>query len=164
MPDRRPSGEADGLGAAFQNLAEGLSSLVRDHVAWLRLELQREASEAGRRSGQLVLFAGIALVGYVWLNLTLVLLVGTVMGALFGPVTGLLGMSIAMGLLGFVHVGFGLYRAHDHLEALQDQRRRLLDMTDPLIESESWPPETTETTENSSPETTNAPSPSDDPS
>ncbi len=154
MADQKESSERDGLAAALRNLTEGLSDLVRQHLTWLRLELQREASEAGRHGGYLAVFGAIAVLGYLWLSVTLVLLVGAVVGAIFTPSSGLLGMGVATFVLGFVHLGVGGYYARTQLEALQEQQRRLQDINDPLIENESWAQETMETAEeNSSPET-----------
>lgn len=127
---RRPAQTEKGLVAAVRNLTDGVTDLVQSQFELLRLEVKREASEAGRRGGSLLLYSGIALVGYVLLNFAAVLFAGGVFG--------LWGMAITALALGVVHLAVGLGYVLRDLDAIQEQRERLERKTRSLTGKQSW--------------------------
>lgn len=94
---RKPPGQPDGLARALENLADGVSTLVREHLELARVELREDASQAAQNLGLLVLCGVIAVVGYLMLNVA-----GVALGAvLFGDV-GLASAAFALALFNFV--------------------------------------------------------------
>jgi hypothetical protein len=65
MPQARD--QAGGLAELFGSLADGLGTLVSEHLALLRLELSQEAREWGAQVGRLLAFAPFVLIGYLFL-------------------------------------------------------------------------------------------------
>ena len=139
MTDRseRNSSQREGLVSAIQRLTDGVTNLVRNQVELVRIEFRREATEAGQRSGALLLFAGLALLGYGLVNLSVIFLAGWLLG--------FAGMTLASLLLGVVHLGVGYTHAREHVEGFQAQQERLEHKTRKLTGNQ--PPQLEETPE-----------------
>jgi hypothetical protein len=65
MPQARD--QAGGLAELFGALADGLGTLVSEHLALLRLELSQEARAWGAQVGKLLAAAPFLLIGYLFL-------------------------------------------------------------------------------------------------
>jgi hypothetical protein len=65
MPQARD--QAGGLAELFGSLADGLGTLVSEHLALLRLELSQEARAWGAQVGRLLAAAPFLLIGYLFL-------------------------------------------------------------------------------------------------
>lgn len=97
MAPSDPTKPAGGLGPAFEKLADGVSSLVREHLELARMEMREDAGRAARSIGALVVCGSVAFVGYLMLNVA-----GVALGAvLFGDV-GLAVAALVMALFNFL--------------------------------------------------------------
>lgn len=123
-------GEA-GLGAAFRDLTDGISGLVRNQFELIRIETKHEASEAGSTAGKLAGSAIIAFLGYGFLLLALVFSVGW-----WGY--GLDGMALFAGIVGALHLIGGLLGVRAYLAKFGAQQERLEKMTRTRTEAEKW--------------------------
>lgn len=130
MSDQREPKRREGLVPAIQNLTDGVSDLVRSQFELIRLEVKNEATEAGRRGGSLLLYTGIALLGYGLLNLALILVAGWFFG--------ITGMTLAALGLGLAHLGFGVVQSMRHIEEFQEQHERLERKTRSLTGKQPW--------------------------
>jgi uncharacterized membrane protein YqjE len=119
MTDRpeRNAAKGEGIVPAIQNLTDGVIDLVQNQVELVRVEFRREATEAGERGGTLLLYAGLALMGYGLINIALILLAGWL--------GGLPAMFVTALLLGLAHLGFGATLARRKVEGFQQQQERL---------------------------------------
>ena len=119
MTDRpeRNAARGEGIVPAIQNLTDGVIDLVQNQVELVRVEFRREATEAGERGGVLLLYAGLALMGYGLINIALILLAGWLGG---------LGTMFATALLlGLAHLAFGSMLARRQVQGFQEQQERL---------------------------------------
>lgn len=136
MSDSPKGSSRTGLVPAIRDLTDGVADLVRHRIDLLRLEIQREATEAGRRSGTLLVFGGLALLGYGLLNFAVVAAAGWWFGF-----AGLTGAALT---LGFLHLAVGAWGVIDRLQDFEQQRKRIERKTEPQRSDEPW----LETTEN----------------
>lgn len=120
-----------GLVPAIRDLTEGTTDLIRHHFELLRIELKREATEAGEHGGVVALGAGIALLGYLLLNLTVILAVGWWTG-------GIGGMTLATLVLGVGHAGLGGWLAVSGLGEFREQQQRIERKTRTLTGKQPW--------------------------
>jgi hypothetical protein len=89
----------DGIVAAFKDLTDGLSVLVRQHLELVRLEVKEDAQILGGHIAIFALFGAIVLMGYGLLNLSAILFAG------WG--FGLHGMAVTSLVLAIVNLGIG---------------------------------------------------------
>ena len=123
-----------GVVGALRDLSDNLTQLVQKQVALVRLEVSREASEAGSRSAQLLLFAGIGLVGYFLINVAIVCLAGYLAG--YG------GMSLSALSLGMIHLIVAFVQIRRQMEAFEQQQARLESKAETLAANDtSGPPQ-----------------------
>jgi hypothetical protein len=120
-----------GLVPAIRDLTEGTTELIRHHFELLRIELKREATEAGEHGGVVALGAGIALLGYLLLNLTVILAVGW-------WTDGIGGMTLATLVLGVGHAGLGGWLAVSGLGEFREQQQRIERKTRTLTGKQTW--------------------------
>ena len=122
--------KAPGLVPAIQNLTDGVSNLIRSQFELLRIEAKREVTEAGRRGSSLLLWSGVALLGYGMLLFSAVLLVGWAFG--------IGGMAIASLVLGLAHMLVGLLLSIRRLQGFEEQHDRLEQKTRSLTGTDQW--------------------------
>lgn len=65
--------QQNGFQTAIEDLTDGLSRLVRQHFELARIEVRSEAKEVSRDVAIIVAAAAIALIGYIFLNLAIIL-------------------------------------------------------------------------------------------
>lgn len=91
MAPSEPRQPATGLAPAFEKLADGVSTLVREHLELARLDVREDAGRAARNLGVMLICGSIAFVGYLMLNVA-----GVALGAvLYGDI----GLTVAAFLL-----------------------------------------------------------------
>ncbi len=131
MSDRQATASHKALVPAIRDLTEGTTDLIRHHFELLRIELKREASEAGERSGVLLAGAGVALLGYGLVNLTIVLFFGWLFASLGAMTLAALGLGVA-------HLGIGGWLTISRLGDFREQQRRLERKTRTLTGTQPW--------------------------
>jgi uncharacterized membrane protein YqjE len=89
-----------GLGPAFEKLAEGVSTLVREHLELARLEMREDAGKAAKSVAAIVLCGSFALIGYLMLNVA-----GVALGAVLYGKVGLAVAAFLLAVINFV-IGF----------------------------------------------------------
>jgi len=119
-----------GLRAAIQNLADGVTGLVRDQFELLRVETKREATRAGSTGGRLAASAVVGVLGYAFSLLALVLGVGWA--------SGVGAMAICAGVIGGLHLIGGLIGARYYLRQFEKQRDRIEQKTRTHTKAERW--------------------------
>lgn len=124
-PSRRP-----GVVGALQDLSDSLTRLVQQQISLLRLEISREATEAGSRSAQLLLFAGIGLLGYFLINIAIICSAGYLAG--FGA------MSLTALALGALHLGVAVVQIRRQIDGFEKQQERLESKAEELAGQETW--------------------------
>ena len=124
-PSRRP-----GVVGALHDLSDSLTQLLQQQITLLRLEISREASEAGSRSAQLLLFAGIGLLGYFLVNIAIICLAGYLAG--FGA------MSLTALGLGTLHLGVAVVQIRRQIDGFEQQQQRLESKAEELAGRETW--------------------------
>ena len=124
MGRRPPEGRSAGLVAAFQDLTDGLVTLVRQHLELVRYEIRDDAAVVGRHVASIgrhlastVVFGTVVLVGYGLLNLSAVFFAG----AAFGP----LGMALASLVLAVINLWIGAQAGRMALQRLKDAEEAL---------------------------------------
>ncbi len=120
-----------GLVPAIRDLTEGTTDLIRHHFELLRIELKREATEAGEHGGVVALGAGIALLGYLLLNLTIILTVGWWTASIGG-------MALAALVLGVGHAALGGWLALSGIGEFREQQQRIERKTRTLTGKQPW--------------------------
>lgn len=99
-----------GIQTAIENLTDGFSRLVRQHLELAKIEARQEARELGRHAATLAIFASIALIGYGILNLAFILI-----ALWFGGVPAMAITSLVLAILNLGAAGFALYRTAKEL-------------------------------------------------
>lgn len=117
MDDYTQTAREQGIAAALRDLTDGVTDLVRYQAELIRVEARRETSEAGARGAKLLMFAGVAAVGYLLLNAALLSLAFAVFGTIIGVIVAAV---LAIGHLGLG--GLGIWR---QLRGFEKQRERL---------------------------------------
>lgn len=101
----RRSGGLDGLKPAFERLTDGMSTLVKQHLELARYEVKKDVKTTGTRVGIIAVCGVIALVGYIMLLVTGVLLAGWLGGWLAAWITAgaeaLINLALAGGLAAY---------------------------------------------------------------
>jgi uncharacterized membrane protein YqjE len=97
MTSKDPKTPAQGLGPAFEKLAEGVSTLVREHLELARLEMREDAGQAAKSIAILILCGSVAFVGYLMLNVA-----GVALGAVLYGKVGLAAAAFLLAVLNFL--------------------------------------------------------------
>lgn len=128
---RRPDTPTQpGFNAAIQGLSEGFSNLVRQHVELARHEAKDELKQAATQIIGLVVFGAIALLGYVLLLATIVLLALWVGG--IGP------MFITCAVLAGLHLGVAGIAVARLSSQLGESGVRLPQISEELERNKQW--------------------------
>lgn len=120
-----------GFQTAIEDLTDGLSRLVRQHFELARVEIRREAKDVGTNVGALLAFAALGLVGYLLLNVAIIL----VFGAFVGGMVAMAITAIVLALLHLVVAGVAILRILSHL---RDADLGLHDTTEELQRNKQW--------------------------
>jgi uncharacterized membrane protein YqjE len=102
-PTRRTGDHRPGTAELLAQLAHELGNLVSQHIALAKLELGETAKRTGLGVAQIAAFAPLVLVGYMFLNAALALLLrswiplagAVALVGLLNVVVGLLGVALA---------------------------------------------------------------------
>jgi uncharacterized membrane protein YqjE len=97
MAPTDPRKPGAGLAPAFEKLADGVSTLVREHLELARIEMREDAGRAAKNIGALVLCGSVAFVGYLMLNVA-----GVALGAVLYGDVGLAVAAFALAVLNFL--------------------------------------------------------------
>jgi hypothetical protein len=129
--DGKRSGGLDGLKPAFERLTDGLSTLVKQHMELARYEVTKDVKTTGTRVGIIAACAVVALLGYVMLLAT-----GVMLAWWLG---GLLAAWITAGALAVVHLALaGGLAAYFGKKLRDDKPVDLAQTNDELNEDKRW--------------------------
>lgn len=110
MAEQIPPRTNGGIQAALENLTDGLSRLVRQHLELAKIEARHEAKVVGQNVAVLAIFSAIALLGYGLLNLAIILT-----ALWLGSVAAMAITSIIVAVLNLGGAGFALSKAASRL-------------------------------------------------
>lgn len=103
--------QSSGIQAALENLTDGLSRLVRQHLELAKIEAKMEAKIVGRNAAVLVVCGALLLLGYGLLNLAIILT-----ALWLGSIAAMAITSIILAVLNLGVASFALYRAISNLQ------------------------------------------------
>lgn len=130
IQDEAQVNHANGLATSFQSLTDNLFTLFRQHIELVRYEVKQEATFVGKNIAALVLFGVIALVGYVFLNLAIV-----VFAAWLG---GIVAMAIATLALALLHLGVAAVAIWRIQSRFQEQSVSLSRTSEEIQKDKEW--------------------------
>jgi uncharacterized membrane protein YqjE len=97
----------NGLKPAFERLADGVSTLVKQHLELARYEIKQDVSTTGRRVAILGACAVVGLLGYLLLNIAGIGLAGWLGGWLAAWITAAVLALVHLGAAGGLAAYFG---------------------------------------------------------
>ena len=100
--------------ASFAEIIGGLTDhmemLIKAHMALLRKEVKEDAAELGRDVALLIVCLVVGLIGYIFLNATIVVCVAVFASATAGALT-----AVGLTLIHLIAAGAALYKAYTSL-------------------------------------------------
>ena len=124
------------LVVAIRSLTQGTQNLLKHHLELARHEAKADALELAKDIGGILIALGLALVGYLLLNLAAVFFAGWF--------AGLIGMAIATFALALLHIVGGLLAAKTLGENIQERHYGLRYTGTEIERSTEWAKETRE--------------------
>ncbi|MFW5966185.1 MAG: phage holin family protein [Persicimonas sp.] len=150
MSEPRRRTRTDGLKPAFEQLSDGVSTLVKQHIELARHEIKQDVKTNGRRAAIIAVCGVIAVIGWVLLNLAAIGLAIWLGGMLAG--------WIVAGVLALIHlIVAGAAAAYFGKKLREDKPLDLAQTTDELEEDKQWLKRIGESRKNGKKTTTNKP-------
>lgn len=131
MAERPVSRPQTGFQTAVEDLTDGLSRLVRQHFALARVEMREEIDDLKKQIGAILVFAVVALLGYLLLNLAIILLFGVWLDSLAAMATTAL-------ILAILHLGVGVTALVLLGSRLRENEVGLSQTTEELQRNKQW--------------------------
>lgn len=101
------TGKLDGLKPAFERLTDGVSTLVKQHIELARHEVKQDVNTTSKRVAAIAICGVVALVGYLLLNATLIMLFGLIGGVSAAFITGVVLTVLHLAAAGILVAYFG---------------------------------------------------------
>lgn len=117
--------QSSGLVAAFQSVTDGVLDLARNHLELAKLEARQDIKRYGSDAVRAGSGFGLALVGFVMVNVGIVLAAGLLGGlsAMAGTAFGLGVLETGIGL-GVANAAFGRMKARDGMTRTRDEIKK----------------------------------------
>lgn len=120
---------------AIKNLTQGTQNLLKHHLELARHEITSDLQELSKDTIGLIAALGMALLGYLLLNMT-----GILLAAWFA---GIKGMALTSGVLALLHLGGGALAARAILTGIKERRYGMTYTGNEIERSKEWVKETT---------------------